>query len=112
VQSVAVQQVLVNVLRNSIEALSTMPSKDRRIDIGAAPFDRLVEVVVSDNGPGLPEDQRASIFEPFVTTKSQGLGLGLSICRTIVEEHGGSIWVTAREMGGAIVHFTLPARAE
>jgi len=67
-----------------------------------------VQVSVSDSGAGLAPEVRAQLFQPFVTTKQQGMGLGLSICRTIIEAHGGKIWVDERPGGGTIFRFTLP----
>jgi two-component system sensor kinase FixL len=71
--------------------------------------DGVVEVLVSDTGPGIPHDQLATIFEPFVTTKEGGLGVGLSIARSIVEAHGGRIQAENNEDGGATFRFNLPA---
>jgi two-component system sensor kinase FixL len=72
------------------------------------PDERMVEISVADTGPGLSEAVRAKLFQPFVTTKEQGLGVGLSICRTIVEAHGGRMWVTDNFGGGTVFHFTVP----
>lgn len=110
---VQIEQVLLNLLRNAGEAMDGTPARRRRLRVrtrhDAAGF---VEVVVEDNGPGLPKEQRERIFEPFHTTKPNGMGVGLAICRTIVQSHGGRIWVESPRGGGAAFHFTLPAEAE
>ena len=67
----------------------------------------MVRVTIADTGPGLSAEMADRLFQVFATTKAKGLGLGLSICRTIIEEHGGRIWASARESGGAAFHFTL-----
>jgi two-component system sensor kinase FixL len=74
--------------------------------------DGLVEISVADSGPGLPEQVRAKLFQPFITTKASGLGVGLSICRGIIEAHGGRMWLTEASAGGADFHFTLPVVTE
>jgi two-component system sensor kinase FixL len=112
VQTVAIQQVLVNLLRNGIEALANSPRKDRRVVIRAVPRGQWVEVSVADNGPGPDPSLRDRLFDPFVTTKPRGVGLGLSITKTIVEDHGGTIWTATGEEGGLAIHFTLPVGKE
>jgi two-component system sensor kinase FixL len=105
---VQIQQVLVNLMRNAIEA---MQHSDRReLTVSAAPTgDSMVEVAISDTGPGINPDVVERLFEPFFTTKPQGMGVGLSISRTIVEAHGGRIWVESGDKAGAIFRFTLRA---
>ena len=101
-----IMQVLVNLMRNSIEA---MAASDRRelIVSTALRAAGVVEIAVADSGPGLSEEIRRQLFTPFVTTKPDGLGIGLSVCQSIVEAHGGKINAETRPEGGTIFHFTL-----
>lgn len=104
---IQVQQVLVNLIRNAIDVLAESPGR-RELEIATvANDDAMAEVSVADSGSGLAPEVAAHLFQPFVTTKQKGMGLGLSICRTIVEAHGGRIWVEARPQGGTIFRFTL-----
>ncbi len=104
---IQIQQVLVNLIRNAIETMIESSNR-RELEIGTvANTDETVEVSVSDTGSGLAPEVAAHLFQPFVTTKRKGMGLGLSICRTIVESHGGKIWVDPRPAGGTIFRFTL-----
>jgi two-component system sensor kinase FixL len=104
---IQIQQVLVNLIRNAIEVM-TDTANERRLEIGSvAAAGELVEISVSDTGTGLAPDVARHLFQPFVTTKRKGMGLGLSICRTIVEAHGGKIWVDDRPGGGTVFRFTL-----
>jgi PAS domain S-box-containing protein len=106
------QQVLINLAVNAEQAMVQRGIENRRLDIRAAaiPGGRAVAVEVRDNGPGIPPDVVSRLFESFVTTKPNGLGIGLSICRSIIEAHGGSIEVTNN--GGACFTFTLPAQTQ
>jgi len=106
---IQIQQVLVNLIRNAMEVMIETPH-DRRLEIATVAGDH-VEVSVSDTGPGLAPEVARHLFQPFVTTKRQGMGLGLSICRTIVEAHGGKIWVEDRPGGGTVFRFTLRSAA-
>ena len=108
VDRVQIQQILVNLLNNAVEAMQTSPPDTRRITIRTSAGDGAVEVAVADRGVGLPPGSEASIFEPYVTTKPDGMGMGLSICRTIVEAHGGRLWAKSNPEGGATFCFTLP----
>jgi hypothetical protein len=84
------QQVLVNLMRNAIEAMETMPSRKLQLNV-AQRSDRFIEISLADSGPGLRPDIQARLFQPFVTTKSGGMGVGLSISRGIIERHGGRL---------------------
>lgn len=107
VDKVQIHQVAVNLIRNAIDAMADAP--DRELEIAARLDDpRTIKVSVADSGPGLEPSVRERLFQPFVTTKAQGMGIGLSICRTIVEAHGGRIWAEDRPGGGTIFNFTLP----
>lgn len=108
---IQVQQVLVNLIRNAVEVLGDAPGP-RSLAIETARAGEFVEITVADTGGGLAPDVAARLFQPFVTTKQKGMGLGLSICRTIVEAHGGKIWVESRPGGGTSFRFTLRAAAE
>ncbi len=104
---VHVQQVLLNLATNAIDAMQGVPAANRRLMLAISQRGEDVLVSVEDTGPGIPGDKLNSIFKPFVTTKSQGTGLGLSIARTIVGTYGGKIWAENRAEGGAAFHFTL-----
>jgi signal transduction histidine kinase len=102
-------QVLLNLATNAMDATADNPSDTRRVTIRAAMHgDCKVEVVVSDSGPGIPEQVIDEIFDTFYTTKPHGTGLGLSIARTVVETYGGTIWAKNCAQGGAAFHFTIP----
>ena len=105
---IQVQQVLVNLMRNAIEAMEQ--SERRRIDVTTRLLDsKSLEIAVADTGPGIPEAVKDRLFEPFVSTKRDGMGLGLSICRSIVEAHGGCLRCEPGPDGGTIVRFNLGA---
>lgn len=107
VDRVQVQQVLFNLMRNGIEAMQDQP--DREMVVAASPAeDGMVEISVADCGPGLPPEVKDKLFQPFVTTKPEGMGVGLSVCRTIVEAHSGRLWADSGQRRGALFRFTLP----
>ena len=107
---VQIQQTIVNLLSNAVEAVQASPVESRRMTVRTSVRDDAVEVAVSDRGAGLTPGSEAEIFEPFVSTKPEGLGMGLSIARTIVEAHGGRLWAQSNPEGGASFCFTLPCQ--
>lgn len=108
VDKVQIQQVLLNLMRNAFEAMEGAP--DKRVTVAARRRDDMVELQVTDTGPGLSPEVAAKLFQPFVTTKADGMGVGLSICRRIVEGHGGRMWAENAPEGGARFRFTLPVQ--
>jgi two-component system sensor kinase FixL len=109
IDKVQIQQVLLNLMRNAIEAMAGLERREIAVSTSRA-GDR-VAIRIADTGPGLPEKVRARLFEPFVTTKADGMGVGLSICRTIVEAHGGELVAADREGGGTVFTFSVPTPA-
>jgi two-component system sensor kinase FixL len=104
---VQVQQVLVNLMRNAAEAMKDSPNRELVVSTSPA-ADGMTEVAVSDTGAGISEDVANQLFRPFVTTKRHGMGVGLSISRTIIDAHGGRIWYEPNPGGGTVFRFTLP----
>jgi C4-dicarboxylate-specific signal transduction histidine kinase len=105
---VLLEQVLVNLIHNALQAMQDQPRHRRGIMLGSRRIGQGIRIAVSDQGPGIPPDQLEQVFAPFFTTKPDGLGLGLNICRTIVEAHGGAMTVENNADGGATFSFTLP----
>ncbi len=105
VDRVQIQQVVVNLVRNALEAMQGQAR--RELLVSTKVEDDMAMVSVADTGPGLDEAAAARLFQPFVTTKAQGMGVGLSISRTIVEAHGGRIWTEVNSGGGAIFRFSV-----
>jgi two-component system sensor kinase FixL len=107
--SVQIQQVLINLVLNATDAVANLPADRRNVAVGAARHENGgVEFSVSDLGPGIEAEKLEHLFEPFFTTKPGGLGMGLSISRTIIEAHGGRIWAVNNAREGATFRFTLP----
>ena len=103
---IQIQQILLNLMRNSVEAMQD--SAKRELLLSAFRNDsEMVQISVADTGSGLAPEVISQLFQPFVTTKQNGMGVGLSICRTIVESHGGKIWAESNAGGGTVFHFTL-----
>lgn len=103
---VQIQQVLLNLIRNAMDAMESTPSRDLVVSVAPAD-DGFTRVSVTDSGSGIGPEIADQLFQPFVTTKRDGMGVGLSISRTIIEAHGGRIWVEPNPTGGTIFHFTL-----
>ena len=110
VDRVQIQQVLVNLFRNALEAMA-QSSRRELIASNTLAADDMIEVAVSDTGSGFHEDVKQNLFQTFFTTKETGMGVGLSISRSIIEAHGGSMWAEVNPSGGATFRFTLPAAA-
>lgn len=110
IDRIQIQQVIVNLIRNAVDAM--MDSTERKLTIRTADADSMVVVSIEDTGSGISETVAAQLFQPFVTSKESGMGIGLSICRTIVEAHGGRIWFEPRSEGGTIFRFTLPTTGD
>jgi two-component system, LuxR family, sensor kinase FixL len=110
VDRVQLQQVFVNLLMNAFDALGT--ATERRITVRTRKDGTAIHVSVKDSGCGIPVGDIARIFDPFYTTKSSGLGMGLSIARSSIEAHGGQLWAENDKDGGATFTFTVPAMAE
>jgi len=107
---VQVQRVLLNLMRNAVESMTEVDVHPRELTVSTEEVgDDMVQVDVSDTGPGFKEGAETQLFQPFFTTKRQGMGVGLSISRTIIESHGGRIWAEPNPGGGASFHFTLRA---
>ena len=109
---VQIQQVLLNLMRNAVEAMAGAERRELLVSSTAMPDD-VVEIAVADTGSGISEEIAEQLFQPFVTTKREGMGVGLSISRTIIDSHGGRIWVETDRGRGTVFRFTLRSvRAE
>jgi two-component system sensor kinase FixL len=107
---IQIQQVILNLLRNAVEAVAQQD--EPQVRLAAEARDDSVYISITDNGPGLPEEVQAKLFQPFVSTKRSGMGVGLSICHTIITAHGGQIWAEPNSGGGTIFRITLPVAPE
>jgi PAS domain S-box-containing protein len=109
VDRIMIEQVLLNLIKNGIEAMNDVPFERRRLTIQAEVVDdRMLEVSVIDQGHGLDDEDIDRIFAPFYTTKPEGMGIGLPICRSIIEFHQGRLWAESRREGGTVFRFTVP----
>jgi two-component system sensor histidine kinase DctS len=109
---VLLQQVLLNLIRNGMEAMSATPPEQREILVTTERADSTATVRVADRGCGIPADAQKQLFEPFFTTKAEGMGMGLNICRSIVESHRGRVWAEPAPGGGTVFSFSLPLPPE
>ena len=103
-------QVILNLIRNGIEAMRNVEPLRRILIVTAQREDDQVHLCIADHGPGIPEEVANRLFEPFFTTKSEGMGMGLNICRSVVEGHKGRLWIEPNPDGGSIVHVLLPTK--
>ena len=111
--SIQIHQVVLNLVQNGIQALVASDAETRKIRIETATAESgMLLVAVHDSGPGIPEETAGRVFDAFFTTKPDGLGMGLSISRSIIEDHGGRLWFTPHPEGGALFRFTLPTNSE
>ena len=109
---IQIQQVLLNLIQNGLDAMSAVDNRSKQLIITTAKVEPdNVSVAVQDTGPGVDPENLERIFEAFYTTKSDGLGMGLSICRAIIEAHGGKLWATTAAPQGTVLQFTLPVAA-
>jgi signal transduction histidine kinase len=105
---IQLQQVILNLVVNGIDAMKDAPTENRIISIRTSDVENFAQLSVSDRGSGIPEDKIKEVFEPFFTSKAEGMGMGLSIARTIIEAHHGLIWAKNRDHGGASFRIRLP----
>lgn len=106
--SILIEQVLMNLIKNGIEAMSELSPDERLIEIHVSQSRQFALVTVTDKGQGVPDSIKEKLFESFFTTKSDGMGMGLNICRTIIEYHQGQLWVEPGKPVGSVFKFTLP----
>lgn len=109
---IQLQQLVFNLITNALEATAGFRAEGGTLLISSSLYRGGVEVCVDDNGPGIPDDQREQIFTAFYTTKNSGLGIGLAICRSVIEAHKGQLWVETSDSGGARIRFRLPGGCE
>lgn len=105
---IMIEQVLMNLVKNAAEAMQKIPMEQRHINVTARLVEGYIEVAVTDNGCGIAPAQLGNLFSPFFTTKPEGMGMGLNICRSIIEYHNGRLWVDPNPSGGSIFRFMLP----
>ncbi|WMT74472.1 ATP-binding protein [Bradyrhizobium sp. Ash2021] len=108
---VQLHQVVLNLIVNAMDAMSDLPVDQRKVSITTERVENFAEVSVSDTGPGIPPNKLKEIFAPFFSTKEEGMGMGLSIARTIIEAHCGQIWAENAPAGSAVLHIRLPLAA-
>jgi two-component system, LuxR family, sensor histidine kinase DctS len=109
--AVLIEQTVFNLLRNAIDAMKEIPVSDRSIGISISTEDGYAHLQVADSGRGITGEEAGRVFDPLYTTKAEGLGMGLAVCRSIIEGHKGRIWFERNPLGGTIFHITLPMSA-
>jgi signal transduction histidine kinase len=107
-----IMQVLINLVSNALDAMDDVPDAARQVTLKTERLGDVVEISVLDRGHGIKPDDMALLFDSFFTTRSKGIGLGLSIVRSIVKAHSGNVWAENLRAGGAAFHFTLPVHAQ
>ena len=106
---VQLQQVILNLMINAIQAMSDLAERERELHVTTELIaSEGVRVALRDSGPGFSAESLERLFAPFYTTKPNGMGMGLSICRSIIEDHGGRLWASRTEPQGALFQFTIP----
>lgn len=106
---IMVEQVVLNLIRNGVEAMAGTRPSERVLNVAVRPVaGRMMQVSVADHGHGIGQEDLEHLFKPFFSTKAEGMGMGLNICRSIIEFHGGRLWVEPNPVGGTIFHFTIP----
>jgi two-component system sensor histidine kinase DctS len=105
---VMIEQVLLNLMRNGMDAMQATPSDRKQLIVSTVLDEKGILVSVADHGSGIAQEAAAHLFEPFFSTKPEGMGMGLNICRSIIEFHKGRMWVDANPEGGTVFRFTLP----
>ena len=109
IDKVQIEQVLINLIRNSIEAIRQAGISGGQVDIATRlAAEGSVEVTVADNGPGIDPTMAGSLFEPYQTSKEDGMGMGLSISRSIIEAHNGKLWADEQRQQGALFYINIP----
>ena len=103
-----IEQVAVNLIRNGMDAMSSTPRSERRLQLTTREHEGMLIFTVADRGQGIPPEVAEKLFAPFFTTKEEGMGMGLNICRSIAELHRGRLAFEARPGGGTIFNFSLP----
>ena len=107
--AVQIEQVIMNLVRNGLEAMKETSVENQLLSIKTMRHsDKMVQVEVSDRGKGIGREDLEKIFDPFFTTKPEGMGMGLAISRSIIQAHGGRLWVSTNQDQGCTFHFTLP----